>query len=213
MTRRIDAGPLLALLGAALLLVSLFLEWYEPGLGAWEVFEVLDLLLAALAVLAIAIALSMMGAPWDLDSRWLPWIAAAALAIVVIAALIDPPPVIGDEAERSVGAWLAFAGAAVLAAGALLAFARVSFSLSFEARDRRRRVAAVDAREETAPPPAPPAAAPAGSPVPAPSSASLLDDPAETQPLPDDAVATQPLPPDSPRHRRPPGATEEHPEP
>ena len=49
MTRRIEAGPVLVGLGALVLLVSLFLDWYEPDVTAWEAFEVLDLLLAALA--------------------------------------------------------------------------------------------------------------------------------------------------------------------
>ena len=51
--RRIDAGPLLALLGGLVLLVSLFLDFYEPTFTAWEVFELLDLVLAALAVAVV----------------------------------------------------------------------------------------------------------------------------------------------------------------
>ena len=49
MTRRIEAGPVLVGLGAVVLLISLFLDWYQPGVTAWDAFEVLDLLLAALA--------------------------------------------------------------------------------------------------------------------------------------------------------------------
>jgi hypothetical protein len=43
--RRIDAGDVLAALGALLLLVGLFLAWYD-GANAWEAFETLDLVLA-----------------------------------------------------------------------------------------------------------------------------------------------------------------------
>ena len=32
---KLIAGPLIAALGATLLLVSLFLQWYEPGLSAF----------------------------------------------------------------------------------------------------------------------------------------------------------------------------------
>ena len=40
MTRRtnIDAGPVLSVAGGLVLLVSLFLDWYEPGVSAWTVF-------------------------------------------------------------------------------------------------------------------------------------------------------------------------------
>ena len=48
MTRRFEVGPLLVALGAAILLVSLFLEWYGT-LTAWEAFEVVEVLLAVLA--------------------------------------------------------------------------------------------------------------------------------------------------------------------
>ena len=37
MMRRVnvDAGPLLTIGGSLLLFVSLFLDWYEPGVSAW----------------------------------------------------------------------------------------------------------------------------------------------------------------------------------
>ena len=50
MTRRVEAGPVLVTLGALLLLASLFLDWYEPGISAWEAFEVWDIVLLVLAV-------------------------------------------------------------------------------------------------------------------------------------------------------------------
>ena len=56
MTRRIEAGPVLVGLGALILLISLFLDWYQPAVTAWEAFEVLDLLLAALAIAALVAA-------------------------------------------------------------------------------------------------------------------------------------------------------------
>ena len=46
MTRRLEAGPLLVTLGALLLLVSLFLNWYTGEITAWQGFEVWDLLSA-----------------------------------------------------------------------------------------------------------------------------------------------------------------------
>ena len=53
MTRRIEAGPVLVALGALLLVVSVFLDWYDPSVTAWEAFEVLDLLMVVLSLAAI----------------------------------------------------------------------------------------------------------------------------------------------------------------
>src|SRR5215207_3430262 len=82
--RRIDVGPVLALIGALMLLVSLFLDWFEAGATAWEVFEVLDLVLAACAIVAILAALAVAGAETVIDPRALGW--AAAIAVVVVIA-------------------------------------------------------------------------------------------------------------------------------
>src|SRR5688572_14432636 len=117
--RRIDAASVLAFLGALLLLVSLFLDWYEPDLSAWDVFEVLDLVLAAVAVAAILAAVGRLT-----DENLLPWLGGIAL-VLVVATLLDRPPVVGDG-DPDVGLWLALAGVACLAAGALLSVSRIS---------------------------------------------------------------------------------------
>ena len=59
MTRRFEVGPILVALGAIVLLVSLFLDWYG-SLTAWDAFEVVEVLLAALAVTALVIALGQL---------------------------------------------------------------------------------------------------------------------------------------------------------
>jgi hypothetical protein len=140
--RRIDAGPLLALLGALLLLVSLFLHWYHPGITGWDVFELVDVLLAGLAITVVlaVLALAGIGASGP-DPRWVPWAAGAALVLVLVT-LLDRPPASG-RGDLDVGAWLALAGAAGMALGALLSVARISVSLNVQGR---QRVAAVDAR-------------------------------------------------------------------
>ena len=146
--RHIDAGPVLAAIGALLLLVSLFLDWYEPGLSAWDSFELVDVLLAALAIAAILAVLGRAGVgELGVDPRWLPWAAGAAFVLVVVA-LLDPPPVAADQ-DFEVGLWLALAGAAILALGAVLAVSRVTISLNVESR---RRIKAVDARHPAEPP-------------------------------------------------------------
>ena len=53
-------GPLVAALGALLLIVSLFLDWYED-LTAFTVFEFLDLLLFGLALVTLAALAATLG--------------------------------------------------------------------------------------------------------------------------------------------------------
>ncbi len=146
MTRRIEAGPVLVALGALVLLVSVFLDWYQPNVTAWEAFEVLDLLLVAFAVAALVAAVGAIRPEATIIERhWLPAI-VAAIAIIVAAQLLDPPPtVVGDP---DTGAWLALGAAVVMCIGTLLTLGRVSFALTVEGRDTRRRVAAVDARAD-----------------------------------------------------------------
>ncbi len=162
MTRRFDIGPVVLALGAIVILVGLFLAWYGD-LNAWDVFELTDLLLAALAVAALIGAIGLLTPDVDyLDRRALPWIAGAAL-VVIATQLLNPPPGAGGQ-DLGTGAWMAFAGAVAMVLGTLLSLGRVSFAVAVEGRDRRRRVAAVDHR----PPPTE-----TGAPV-ARSSSSLL---------------------------------------
>ena len=59
--RSLEGGILLIGAGAILLLVSLFLEWYQPGVDAWEIFEVWDLVLAVLAIVALVAVAGRLG--------------------------------------------------------------------------------------------------------------------------------------------------------
>ncbi len=147
MTRRFEVGPLLVALGAAILLVSLFLEWYGT-LTAWEAFEVVEVLLAVLAVAALTVSVGLLLPDLGyLERRWLPPLVAAA-AILVIAQVIDPPPTaVGEDLEA--GAWFAFGAVFLMCAGALLTVGRISFALSVEDRDVRERVPVVDHRQDT----------------------------------------------------------------
>lgn len=136
MPERINASQVLVIVGAVVLLVSLFLDWYEPsfdgqsGLTAWAVFELLDIVLAGLALAAIATALPVRGerGPGTVVAPWLPWIGVAALVLVVVTLLNDPPA--ARDRSLEIGAWIALVGALVLAAGALLSVARVSLVVS-----------------------------------------------------------------------------------
>lgn len=141
MERRLDAGPLLVALGAGALLIALWITWYQPGGTAWHAFEVLDLLLAALAVGAAAAAFGRVA---DGDGRLVLGMAVAAL-VVVVSQLIDPPPA-ARGANLDTGAWLALAGSAVMVVGAVLSQASIAVTVDVKGRDARRRVAAVDRR-------------------------------------------------------------------
>jgi hypothetical protein len=147
MIRRFELGPILVTLGAMLLLVSLFLDWYGP-LSAWDAFEVVDVMLATLAVVAVLAAAGAV-AP-DLayvERRWLPLL-VLVVAVLVAAEIIDPPPAAADLSADT-GAWIAFGAAVVMLLGAVLSVGRVSLQVAVEGRDVRQRVAAVDERQQT----------------------------------------------------------------
>lgn len=153
MGHRIEAGPLIAVLGAVLLLVSLFLDWFAPGTSGWTAFEALDLLLTAVAVAAILAAGGLLVGLAPLDRRWLVPLAVAAV-VIVASQLVNPPPAAGNE-DPEYGAWLGLAGALLMAAGALLSFGRVRLAVTVEGRDPRRRVAVVDTRRSSPSEPVP----------------------------------------------------------
>ena len=147
MTRRLDAGPLLVTLGAVLLLVSLFLYWFEGDVTAWQAFEVWDVVLLVLAIggIVLGVGLAMPDAE-VIDRRWLPF-GVGAVAVIVASQIVDPPPAVAGQ-NADVGAWLALGSALVMCAGAVLTFGRVHLALMVEGRDPRHHVSAVDARGE-----------------------------------------------------------------
>jgi hypothetical protein len=142
MPERINASQILVVVGAVALFVSLFLNWYEPrfpgesGMSAWTAFEILDIALAGLALVAIA---SVIPAPRDtgaatlVAARWLPWIGIAALVLVVVSLLNDPPG--ARDRGLEIGAWVGLAGAVALALGGLASYARVSLVISLRPTD------------------------------------------------------------------------------
>jgi hypothetical protein len=143
---RFDAGTGLVAVGAVLLLVSLFIDWYHPGGDAWAVFESLDVLLAGAAVCGLLAVAPRFGTGGL--GRALPLISGVAFAIVLVQ-LIDPPPVVSDS-SLATGAWLALAATATMTLGAILGAASISVTVDVRGRERRRRTAAIDAREGAA---------------------------------------------------------------
>jgi hypothetical protein len=143
---RFDAGTGLVAVGAVLLLVSLFIDWYHPGGDAWAVFESLDVLLAGAAVCGLLAVAPRFGTGGL--GRALPLISAIAFAVVLVQ-LIDPPPVV-RHSDLATGAWLALAATATMTLGAILGAASISVTVDVRGRERRRRTAAIDARESAA---------------------------------------------------------------
>ena len=126
MSERINAGVLLAAIGAVALFVALFLDWYGPGLTAWTVFEIVDLLLAGIAAFVLLVAaLHAANRPLRIDEdRVLPVVGAAALLLVIVSIVNNPPAANGLSEET--GAWIALAGAILIGLGAVLAQRRIS---------------------------------------------------------------------------------------
>jgi hypothetical protein len=143
MPRRFDLGRAVLIAGSALLFISLFLEWYDTGQDGWEVFEALDLVLAALAAAGIAVAVRP-----DLLPPAAAWGVPLAAVVIVVVQLIDTPPAASPDANPSSGAWVALAAGLLMAAGSSLSLTSISVTVQVRDRDVRRRVAAVDRRGE-----------------------------------------------------------------
>jgi hypothetical protein len=147
MMRRFEVGPILVALGAIVLLVSLFLDWYDSQ-TAWAVFEVVEVLLVALAVTALVVAVAQLAPDLDYaERRWLPPVVLGA-ALLVVAEIIDPPPAAAG-ADPETGAWLAFGAVFAMIVGTVLTFGRVRLAVSVQGRPTRERVPVVDHRQDT----------------------------------------------------------------
>lgn len=127
--RSLSLGPLVASIGAVLLIVSLFLDWYE-GITGFTVFEVLDLLLVLLALATIASLAGGLGLVRPAPSREVSLVVAIFTVFVVASQVInDPPAVAGGGADRDVGIWLALGGSVLMVIGAVLGYARISLAV------------------------------------------------------------------------------------
>jgi hypothetical protein len=160
MPERIDARPALVLIGAALLLVSLFLDWYvvpavppatvdTPVGNAWAVFESLDIVLAGIAIVAIYVSYEGITGRGRLGEGWL--LPLGLLAVVIVASqLLDAPPAAGATTDPATGIWMALGGAGAMLVGGVLSTARVSLALEVDsssggATTTRRRATTQDA--------------------------------------------------------------------
>jgi hypothetical protein len=135
----VPVGPLIAAVGALLLIASLFTDWYE-GLTGFTVFEFNDLLLVGLALVTLAALAAAMRLLRPLSPAVAVAVAVLALLVVLSQIVNDPPAVVGEGApDQDTGIWLALAGSALMVAGAVLSAARIAISV--EPRERRAAAA------------------------------------------------------------------------
>jgi hypothetical protein len=168
-------APLLAAAAALLLLVSLFLDWFESaedangdGATAWTAFEIHDLLLAAIGLLALWRAAHLLGALRDGPPVRF-WQLGAAALVIVVSQLINKPPIAQvGEINEAVGIWLALAASVLLLIAGLMNRVRVEL-----VHDDTSRHAVPGARPDTPAAPGhgdavPPAGAGTNARIPAP---------------------------------------------
>jgi hypothetical protein len=132
----LPVGPLVAAVGAVLLIVSLFLDWYDQVTG-FTVFEFVDLLLVMLALATIASLVGGLGLVRPAPSPGVS-LAVAIFTVLLVASQVvnDPPDVAGEIGPgKEIGIWLALAGAVLMVAGALLGYARISLAVEARRRD------------------------------------------------------------------------------
>jgi hypothetical protein len=156
MPDRIDARPAIALVGGALLLISLFVTWYAvpavpPATGevdfgnAWDVFETLDLVLAAVGVAALYGSWEQLTGRYRFGEGWL--LPASLIAvIVVVSQILNPPLIAGADPSPATGAWLALGASGALLVAGVLSATSVSLSVELDSRSSgtattRRRAA------------------------------------------------------------------------
>jgi hypothetical protein len=150
---RIDARPVLSLIGGGLVLVSLFLTWFTAPasawtMNAWSAFEVLDLVLAGIAIGTLYIAWEQVTNRFRLAESWLLPLGLLAL-VIVVSQILDPPPAAvipaalphpaaGPEADPGTGAWLALGGSGAMVVAGVLSLASVGLSLTLDSSQRGR---------------------------------------------------------------------------
>jgi hypothetical protein len=132
----LDIGRMVSAGGGVLLVVSLFLDWYDVGISAWTAFESWDVLLALAALAAIVDVVPAARVRRRLVVVPGTAVAIAALCLVVLQ-IVNPPPAAAAYGPAS-GAWLALAATLIIVAGHALARASVSIGLSREEAATRR---------------------------------------------------------------------------
>jgi hypothetical protein len=126
--RRVRAGEIVAGVAGAVLLLSLFLEWYTvrgraEGLTAWGAFSFVDLLAALVALLGIALAVSQVvgrGPALPVAVAVVTTTLGLAATLLVLYRILNQPGP-NDVIGVAAGAWLGLAACLGVFLGAWLA--------------------------------------------------------------------------------------------
>jgi drug/metabolite transporter (DMT)-like permease len=122
--RRLRDGEWIALAGTIALVASLWLHWYgtRAGVGertAWQAFGILDVVLAVLALVPVALAVTQAtrASPALPTFFSVMTVLAGGLAALLILIRIVAQPGPNALVTVQAGAWVAFAAAVVVAGG------------------------------------------------------------------------------------------------
>jgi hypothetical protein len=126
--KRLRPGEIVAGVAGLALLVVLFLDWYTVagrggGLSAWDAFTVVDVLLALVALLGIAVLVSQVagrGPSLPVALEVITTTLALAATLLVLYRILNQPGS-NDVVGVAVGAWLGAACCFALFIGAWLA--------------------------------------------------------------------------------------------
>ena len=124
MRDRVKLGELVGAISGLGLLVVSFLPWYselDVDVTAWQAFGVVDLLMAAAAIVALSVgvvALGRFSVSYPVAGSSVT-AALGALALLLIAYRLINPPGDGDL-NREIGAWLGLLASAGITIGGYL---------------------------------------------------------------------------------------------
>jgi len=119
--RRLGAGEWVASISGVVLLVSLFLPWYQPSATGWESLAAIDILLAFVAAsgVLVGIVTAVQRVPAvPIATSALVMISGTFGVLLVLFRVIDLPH---GAAGREWALWLGLAGAAGIPVGAFIA--------------------------------------------------------------------------------------------
>ena len=146
-----DNAPLIAAGGGVLLFIALFMSWFGP-FSAWEAFDLTDIVLALIAILAIAVGVSTFTG----NTLNVPGGAGATVTTAGIVAFSMVASWFFEGEERKFGLFLAVIGAIGIIVGGM------QLVRSGGAPSPRARTAS-DAPTQTQPPPPPPPSSSTGA--------------------------------------------------
>jgi hypothetical protein len=119
---RVRDGEWIAGAGGVALLAAMFLHWYGAGpfeATAWQAFDVLDVVLALLALVPVGLVVTQATRPSPsipVALSVLTTLAGGLAGLLILYRIVNQPGP-NDVVQVQAGAWLAFVAALVIAGG------------------------------------------------------------------------------------------------